>query len=437
MRKGYDMESKDSAAYRCCDEYDDYVRQRRASWSRRDFLKTTVGMMAAAPLMPDLVLKSALAQRLDATSSTEPILVVVQLAGGNDGLNSIVPYGSDLYYQDRPTIAVPAKSVLPIDHTVGFNPNLQPLKDLYDKGKVAILQGVGYPNPDRSHFRSTQIWETADPQGVTPSGWLGRYLDMTSSGSANPLRAVSLGPMVPQTLQSERSPVVSIESVQMFRFLLSRDDARPIMEAYSAMNGVSTRDLPPYIGLVREIGANAEQGVRDLETVTTNYKPSVQYPQNGLARELQLVAQMIAAGLGTRVFHVALGGFDDHAAEVYTHAQLMKSLGSSLAAFYADLESHGKADQVLTMTFSEFGRRVKENAGRGTDHGTAAPLFIVGGKVKGGIYGDDPILSNLDDNGDLKYGIDFRSVYGTVLDGWLGADSKTALNGSFERLPFL
>jgi len=197
------------------------------------------------------------------------------------------------------------------------------------------------------------------------------------------------------------------------------------------------RDLAPYVGLVRSEGRNADQSVQDLQRVATRYEASTPYPVNPLAHELQLVAQVIASGLGTRVFHVTVGGFDDHTAEVYTHASLMKILGTSLAAFYADLQNHGKADQVVTMTFSEFGRRVKENAGRGTDHGTAAPLFVLGGKVKGGVYGQDPILDKLDDNGDLRFGVDFRSVYGTLLDKWLGGSLRAVLGGSFETLPFL
>jgi uncharacterized protein (DUF1501 family) len=177
--------------------------------------------------------------------------------------------------------------------------------------------------------------------------------------------------------------------------------------------------------------------VADLQGIATNYKPAVQYPNNPLARELQMVAQIISANLGTRIFHVQVGGFDDHAAEVFTHANLMKYLGEGLSAFYQDLQAQNKAEQVLSMTYSEFGRRVRENAGRGTDHGTAAPVLLMGGKVKGGLYGDDPILSNLDDNGDLKYGVDFRSVYSTVLEGWLGANARSILNGSYERLPVL
>jgi uncharacterized protein (DUF1501 family) len=426
-----------ATAYRCCDEYDEYRRQQRRLYqSRRDFLKTTVGAVAAGAILPNFLFTSAFADRLG-QGTDGPTLVVIQLAGGNDGLNTIVPYGSDLYYQDRPHIAVPAKSVLPIDKTVGFNPNLQGLKTLYDQGKVAILQGVGYANPDRSHFRSTQIWETGDPAGLTSTGWLGRYLDITLADDDNPLKALALGPMVPQTLLAQRTAVPSIESVQTFRFLLNRQDAGPILDAYRTMYGGTTSNLPPYIGLVRKVEANADQSVKDLQSVSTTYKPSIQYPQNPLARELQLVAQIISSGLGTRIFHVTLGGFDDHAAEVYTHATLLKDLGDSLAAFYQDLAAQGKADQVLTMTFSEFGRRVKENAGLGTDHGTAAPLFVVGTKIKGGMYGDDPILSTLDDNGDLKYTIDFRSVYGTILDHWMNGDSRSVLGGSFERLPFL
>jgi uncharacterized protein (DUF1501 family) len=432
------MESDTAPAQRCCDEYDNY---RRAQWSfqqnRRDFLKTTVGALAAAPLFPRMLLNSALAQRATTAPSTDPILVVIQLAGGNDGLNAIVPYGSNLYYGDRPNIAVPAKSVLPIDKTVGFNPNLKGLTTLYDAGKVAIVQGVGYDNPSLSHFQGTTIWETADTTGTSTTGWLGRYLDAELAGSANPLTAIALGPLLPQTLISAHVPVTTIENVASFRFQVTREQPNSILDAYSRMYAGTSKNVPDYLGVVRSAGADAQQGVQDLASIATNYKSTVQYPQNPLARELQLVSQMISANLGTRIFHVTLGGFDDHVAEVYTHANLMKYLGDSLAAFYADMTAQGKADQVVSMTFSEFGRRVRENAGRGTDHGTAAPVFIVGGKVKGGLYGDDPILSNLDSNGDLKYGVDFRSVYGTVLDGWLGANSKDILGGTYERLPFL
>jgi len=424
--------------YRCCDEYDDY---RRRQWTlrqtRRNFLKSTVGAMAIAPMAPNLLLKAAMAGHVGSGQASGSILVVIQLSGGNDGLNSIVPYGSDLYYKDRPTIAVPARSVLPIDKMVGFHPNLKALKPLFDQGKVAVVQGVGYPDPNLSHFRSTQIWETGDPVGNTYTGWLGRFLDTTLADVDNPLKALAIGPMVPMTLAAERSAVPSIESVNTFRFLLGRDDAGPILDAYRTMYGDSPEQVPDYIGLVRKVEANADQSVKDLQAIATRYTSAVQYPQNPLGRELQLVAQIIAAGLGTRIFHVTLGGFDDHAAEVYTHYRLMQDLGDSVAAFYQDLQNHNLADQVVTMTFSEFGRRVKENAGRGTDHGTAAPLFVIGNKVKGGVYGDDPILSSLDDNGDLKYQVDFRSVYATILDGWLGGDSRAVLNGSFERLPFL
>ncbi|HEY8684926.1 MAG TPA: DUF1501 domain-containing protein [Chloroflexota bacterium] len=432
------MQTDSAPEQRCCDEYDEYRRNR---WSfqqnRLDFLKTTVGALAAAPLMPHMVLNSALAQHSSATPNTDPILVVVQLAGGNDGLNTIVPYSSGLYYSDRPNIAVPAKSVIPIDATVGFNPNLKGLKSLFDTGKLAVVQGVGYDNPSRSHFQGTSIWETANTTGISTTGWLGRFLDAELAGSKNPLTAIALGPLTPQTLISTRVPVTTIDTVANFRFQVMRQTPNAVLDAFDRMYTATGKPTLDYLGMVRSAGADAQQGVQDLATITTNYKSTVQYPPSVLARELQTVAQMISANLGTRIFHVTVSGFDDHVAEVYTHANLLKALGDSLTAFYADLTAQGKADQVVSMTFSEFGRRVRENAGRGTDHGTAAPMFIVGGKVKGGLYGDDPILSNLDDNGDLKYGVDFRSVYGTVLDGWMGGNSKDILGGSYERLPFL
>jgi uncharacterized protein (DUF1501 family) len=427
-------------SYRCCDEYDEY---RRHQWnlrqSRAGFLKTAVGAIAAGAIGPNLFINSALADSLARSSAPGgPVLVIIQLQGGNDGLNTIVPYGSGVYYSDRPTIAVPEKNVLPIDGSVGMHPNLSGLKAMYDKGQVAVVQGVGYPDPDRSHFRSTSIWETADTSGTSQTGWIGRYLDATFTGDTNPFTAVALGATVPPTLLAKNVPVTSVESVNTYQFQINQLAAPAIMKAYETMYSQRTAgSVPQYLGLVRHAGANAEQGVHDLQGVATKYTPSVQYPQNPLARELQLVAQIITAELGARVFHVTLGGFDDHAAEVFQHANLMKDMGDSLSAFYADLEAQNKADDVLTMTFSEFGRRVKENAGRGTDHGTAAPLFIVGTKVKGGLYGQDPVLSSLDDNGDLIYGTDFRSVYGTVLDKWMGSSSSKVLNGSYENLGFL
>lgn len=400
---------------------------------------TTVGAIAAGAVGPNLLVKSALANSLAAStsSSTDRVLVVIQLAGGNDGLNTIVPYGSNLYYGDRPNIGVEADKVLHLDGMVGFNPNLTAVKGLYDQGKVAVVQGVGYPNPDLSHFRSTQIWESGDPTGLSKTGWLGRWLDATITSTSSPFTAVALGPTVPMTLLSTRVPVTSIESVNRFKFLVSQDNSNLILKAYEKMYGPSKETLPPYIGLVRQAGVNAEQGVQDLHGISINYKSSVQYPNTPFARDLQLVAQMISSNLGTRIFHVTLGGFDDHVAEVLTHANLMKQLGDGVAAFYQDLQALGKADQITMMTFSEFGRRVKENAGRGTDHGTAAPVFVIGGNVKGGLYGTDPILSDLDSDGNLKYGIDFRSVYGTLVDGWLGGSSAKVLGGSFDRLPFL
>jgi uncharacterized protein (DUF1501 family) len=425
------------AAYRCCEEYEEY---RRAQWSlrhtRRDFLKTTIGAMAAAPMMPHMLLSSHLASRVQ-PANNDPILVVLQLAGGNDGLNTIVPYGSGLYYQDRPTVGVAAKSVLPIDNMVGFHPNLAGVKTLYDQGKVAIVQGAGYANPSRSHFQGTAIWETADPTGEQTTGWLGRFLDAELAGAPNPLSAISLGALMPLTLLSQRSPVTAIESVNSYRFLVNRTSGPNILRSYQTMMAGSSAVVPPYINLMRAAGRDAQTGVQDLQTIATKYTSKVKYPQNPLSVQLQLVSQLIAANLGTRIFHVSLGGFDDHAAEVNQHARLMQDLGETLPAFMQDLTAQGKTDQVLIMTFSEFGRRVKENAGRGTDHGTAAPMFVMGNKVKGGLYGKDPILNSLDTNGDLIYGVDFRSVYGTVLDGWMGGNSQTILGGSYERLPFL
>lgn len=424
----------------CCEDY----RRGLYAWqqSRRNFLSTTIGALAVAPMVPGFMMKSSAAEKvvnLDQSQLSAPILVVLQLGGGNDGLNTVVPYGSSLYYQDRPTLAVAQKDVLPINNDMGLNPNLKDIKSLYDKGKVAIVQGVGYRNPNRSHFTSTAIWETGVPDHAEKTGWLGRYLDSQLANVDNPLKALAIGPFVQGTLASATTPVASIQSVDTFKFLAASNpsDHDAVLGTFKAFYGGATKDLPPYLGLVKRVEASTTSSVDEIAHVGSTFKPAVKYPATAFGKQLELVSQLISANLGTRVFHLTLGSFDDHANEKYAHARLLMELNDGVAALYADLDAHGKTDQVLIYTWSEFGRRVRENASGGTDHGTAAPLFVIGGKVKGGIYGDDPILSNLDTDGDLVYGIDYRSVYATFLQNWLGADPKPVLGGTYETVPFV
>jgi uncharacterized protein (DUF1501 family) len=366
-------------------------------------------------------------------------LVVVQLSGGNDGLNAVVPYGNGMYYQLRPQIGIAADQVLRLDDNVGLHPNLKSFKALYDKQQLAIIQGVGYPNPSRSHFRSMEIWHTARPQGSVPTnGWLGAFMAEVYKVGESPFQCVNFGTSVPQALHTEHAPVAALQDTTSFQFLVDKrlpTMKDPLLKTFGQVYARPAKKTPA-LELVASNWDNTARGVDVLSGTSEKYQAAAQYPNNGFGKTLQQIAQMIASDVGTRVFYLQLGGFDTHANEKPSHATLMSQLADSLAVFQADLEGHGRADQVLTMSFSEFGRRVKENGSQGTDHGAAGPMFVLGTNVKGGLYGDHPDLSKLDD-GDLRHSVDFRSVYASVIENWLGAPSQDVLGGSFDRLAFV
>jgi uncharacterized protein (DUF1501 family) len=366
-------------------------------------------------------------------------LVVVQLSGGNDGLNAVVPYGNGLYYQLRPQLGLGADQVLHLDDQVGLHPNLKPFKTLYDQHQLAVIQNVGYPNGSRSHFRSMEIWHTARPDTSSPGqGWLGAFMSEVYKVGDSPFECVNFGTSVPQALLTPHAPVAALQDTSNFQFLVDR--RLPAMKdpLLKTFGQVSTRPAQktPALDLVASTWDTTRKGVDILNGTATKYRPEAQYPNNPFAKTLQQVSQILASDVGTRVFYVQLGGFDTHANEKPAQAALLGQLADSLAAFQSDLEAHGQADSVLTMMFSEFGRRVKENGSQGTDHGAAGPMFVLGKAVKGGLYGEHPDLQHLDE-GDLAYKVDFRSVYATVIDDWLGASSKDVLGGSFDRLGFI
>ena len=350
-----------------------------------------------------------------------------------------MPYGNGLYYQLRPQIGIAANQVLPLDNQIGLHPNLKSFKALYDKKQLAIVQGVGYPNASRSHFRSMEIWHTARPDLSMPNqGWLGAFMSEVYKVGESPFQCVNFGSSVPQALLTEHAPVAAIQDTSTFQFLV--DKRLPTMKdpLLKTFGQVYTKPAQktPALDLVASTWDTTSHGVDVLAGMSEKYQPATQYPNNPFGKTLQQVAQMLASDVGTRVFYVQLGGFDTHANEKPAHANLMSQLADSLAAFQADLEGHGRADQVLTMGFSEFGRRVKENGSQGTDHGAAGPMFVLGKNVKGGLYGDNPDLANLED-GDLRHTVDFRSVYATVIEDWLGAPSRDVLGASFDRLNFI
>jgi uncharacterized protein (DUF1501 family) len=432
--------------------------------TRREFLKKGLTVAAAGLTVPSFVTRTAWALNdpLDVKSVTsvpgvpdDRILVVLQLAGGNDGLNTLIPYTDDAYYRVRPQLGVPADQVLKINDAIGFHPQLGSLKTLYDEGRMAIVQGVGYPNPNRSHFRSMEIWETASgSERVEQYGWIGRYFDCACTGEPQPMLGVAIRGETPLSFRNARSVGVALEDPERFRWMPSsaaEGGAAAEEEAFQDLNQATNggkRSRAALLGrpqgasgtpldFLQRTALNAHVSGDRIRDAARRYHSTTAYPPAGpFSRSLQLIAAMIAGNLGSRVYFASLGGFDTHAGQRGTHAQLLGQLGASVRAFYQDLRQQGNAGRVLVMTFSEFGRRVAQNGSGGTDHGTAAPMFLFGDSVKPGLYGQHPSLTDLD-RGDLKFGIDFRSVYTTVLAKWLGADPRLVLNGSFPTLEFI
>jgi uncharacterized protein (DUF1501 family) len=413
-------------------------------FTRRDFMTRGTLMLSMGATAPTFLTKTAsvLAETQDATMTgpnMRRILVVVQLGGGNDGLNSVVPYGDDRYYKARPTLAIAKSAVLPLNDRLGLNPNLDPFKGLYDAGHLAIVQGVGYPNPDRSHFRSTDIWTSARPDIQERTGWLGRFLDAQCSGTDRPLDAIDIGDTVSRLFWTGQSIVPALTSIDSFRFDTDGKYGGDSANQLATMRAVNAggRAGGRYEDFLRRAANEALDTSVKLKTVAASYTSTATYPATGFAGGLQTIAKLIAADLGTRLFHITIGGFDTHAGQAGTHNTLLKTVSEGIQAFMRDLEGLGRADDVAVMTFSEFGRRVAENASGGTDHGAASSLYLIGGGMQAGIYGDNPNFNDLE-SGDLKYGIDFRSVYGTLIRDWLGVDPAGIIGGgAFPSIGFV
>jgi len=422
--------------------------------TRRAFLRTSLLGAALSWTIPVFLERTFLtlhAQAADSSIQTmtgkdHPILVVLQLAGGNDGLNTIIPLEDDLYFKSRPTLATPKEQVLALDGSVGLNPSLTPLKSLYDDGNLAIIQGVGYPNPNRSHFRSTEIWQTAsDAQQNLTKGWIGRYFDNCCAGE-DPEVGVVLGEQLPEAFNAASPTGVAIGRPGNLGFDRGNDpdEARLFAELNglepASMSGDSIGNLsgPSKSGLsaleyLQRTALDAQVSTDKIKRVLKGSKNEGTYPKSQLGNSLALISRLIAGGLPTRVYYASQGGYDTHPGQINTHKRLLNELSAALAAFCQDLKTKGIFDRVLVMTFSEFGRRVIENANGGTDHGTAAPMFVCGGSVKPGLYGKQPPLDRLD-AGDLFYNVDFRSVYSTILSQWMKAPAAQVLGRDFPKL---
>lgn len=360
------------------------------------------------------------------------VLVVVQLGGGNDGLNTITPFEDDLYYKARPKIGLKQNRLLKLNDQLGMNDSMKALMPFYDNGNLAVIQGVGYPNPDRSHFRSMEIWHTgSDSDEFLGDGWIGRYFDNNCNGSAQPQVGLALDAERPQAFGSALGYGVSTNDPSKFGWNAGNGPDTP--DAFEAINrGPASNKTLDFLRHTTTAAIESSGEVRDAAK-----RGKIVMPSSGgraaKVNQLDTVAGLIRGGLATRIYYVSTSGFDTHAGQLGKHEQLLGGVADSLARFQKQLENDGTADRVTTMVFSEFGRRVGENGSGGTDHGTAAPMFLLGKSVQGGVHGQTPSLSDLD-RGDLKYSTDFRRIYATLLDNWLHADSAKILDQSFEKM---
>ena len=386
------------------------------------------------------------------TGKDGTILVVLQLAGGNDGLNTLVPFADDAYYKARPRLGKKEKEIIKLSDHVGLNDSMPFMGSLFKEGNLGVVQGVGYPNPNRSHFVSTSIWETADTQNRSSTGWIGRYFDNACSGS-DPTVGISLNKTQPESFGAAKNPGVCLSSPELYRWIHGGGEKAQAEEFFASLNSPEDDDNPvdgasiamPAGGKVG--GLEGESNLAFLERVAmdarvssakilelaSKHKTKVNYEGTPISRSLNMVSRLIAGGMPTRVYYVSHGGFDTHNQQVNSHDRLLGQLDRALKSFFADLKAQGNDKRVVLMTFSEFGRRVGENASAGTDHGRASCMFLAGDAVKGGLYGSYPSLTELD-QGDLKHNVDFRGVYASVLEGWLNTSSKPVLRGGFSKL---
>jgi uncharacterized protein (DUF1501 family) len=405
--------------------------------SRRKFLASvsaaSAGLVSLAPRAPGFLLESA---AYGADRPGENVLVVVQLSGGNDGLNTVVPYTDEIYKKKRrASLAIDARQVLKIDGSLGFHPSLKGFSTLLENHQLAIVQGVGYPNPNRSHFESMDIWHSARIETKErANGWLGRAFDARKAAMTRSIDppALHLGDeRQPLALSARDVPSPSIRSLDQFKLETGNNERQ--RAAIEAAVGTARSNRSELLTFIQTRSTSALEVSRRIEASNQAYKASVTYPATPLAQNLKRIAQLIDAGLTTRVYYVALDGFDTHSDQPAAHAGLLDQLGGALAAFAEDLQAHSHLDRVTTLVFSEFGRRVEENASRGTDHGAAAPVFVVGGRVRAGLIGNHPRLDDLI-NGDLKFHTDFRSVYATILEKWLEWSAVPILGEGFAPM---
>ena len=374
------------------------------------------------------------------STKKDPVLAVLQLSGGNDALNTIIPYSNPLYADNRPSVRVSEDQVLPINDQIAFNPAMAPIKELYDQGKVAIIQGVGYPNPNRSHFRSMDIWHTCEPETVGNEGWLGRAIRDLDPTGENVLTGVNFGRGLPRSLAAPGVPVASVGNLETYGVLtgIEDDQREEALDIFSRMYSpaMGRGQVMDYLS---HTGMDALKGADILSTAPEKYSSTVEYGGNSVAQYMRNIAQTHIAGFGTRFLYTTApyNSFDTHAGQMVGHSRLWSEVSAAVQDFQSDLEENDAADNMTLLVFTEFGRRVHDN-GSGTDHGSGGVAFVIGNNVKGGIYGEYP---SLDESklleGDLHFNNDFRGLYSTLLENWIGIDAKTIVGGNFEKMDFI
>jgi uncharacterized protein (DUF1501 family) len=390
-----------------------------------------------------------------AVTKKPPTLVVLQLTGGNDTLNTVIPYADPLYYDNRPNVRIAEEDVLKIDDRFGFHPSMAAIKPFWDDGKMAVINGVGYPDPNYSHFRSMDIWYTAEPDTIATDGWLGKTVRELDPKADNVLTAVNFGRGLPRALSLAGVPVASVaqlDSYGLLTSLASVDLRNSALEVFSCMYDDGLDDdmvkkplkhasaddpMSQVLSYMGQTGLDAKKGAEILGSAIGKYASTVQYPNTPIGQNLKGIAQVKLADLGTRVFYTAHGSFDTHSSQLGAHSLLWKDISEAVAAFFADLREHNEADDVIMLMWTEFGRRVKDN-GAGTDHGAGTISFVLGDPVKGGMYGEYPSLK--EDKltiGNLTYNNDFRQTYTTILENWMGVEAKPIVNGSFAPFSFV
>ena len=372
----------------------------------------------------------------------DPVVVILQLTGANDYMNTIIPYTNGEYYDNRPKVRIPQDTVLPIDDELAFNPNMGPLKDMYDDGKVAIIHGIGFENSPRSHFRAMDIWHTCEPEVVGTEGWVAKVVRDLDPQGENVLKCVNFGQGLPRALALRGVPITSVSNLESYGVMSSvpgisgEEERARLLDRFARMYApaIGTGATMDYLG---QTGRDALMGADIIKAAPENYTSTIEYADNGIAKYLKDVARVHTANLGTQIFYTAHGPFDTHFNQPPMHARLWTEVSGAISDFFDDLREHDAADNLIMMIFTEFGRRVRDN-GTGTDHGAGGGAFIIGDQVNGGMYGTYPSLKPEDLNqGDLDPSYDFRGFYSSVVDQWLGLDPVPIVGGKFEQIQFV